>query len=68
MRLDVYLSNGKYIVIPLKGEVVLEKILNGTAQFIEMRDKDGTLHFVNVDHIVEAKECDKVDYRQGWGK
>ena len=64
MRIDVYLSNGKYIVVPLKGEVVLDRIMHSKDLFVEMRDKDGINHFVNADHIVEIKEIDFLDGRE----
>ncbi len=58
LRLDVYLTNGRYIVSIFKPEQILEHIRNGKDQFVLIRDKDGLDHLVNVDQIVEIKVID----------
>lgn len=55
MRLDVFLTNGRFIVVNRNTEAVLDDILYSKDQFVEITDKDGTLHYVSIDHIVEAK-------------
>lgn len=55
MRLDVFLTNGKFLVVTEDTEKVLDNIVHGKDNFVEIVDKNQLKHFVNVDHIVEVK-------------
>ena len=55
MRLDVFLTNGKFLVVTEDTENVLDNIVHGKDNFVEIVDKNQLKHFVNVDHIVEVK-------------
>ncbi len=55
MRLDVFLTNGKFLVVTEDTEKVLENILHGKDTFVEIVDKNELKHYVNIDHIVEVK-------------
>lgn len=54
-RLDVFLSNGRFIVVYENIEEVLDSIISGSDDFIEITDKEGNVHYVGIEHIVEAK-------------
>lgn len=55
MRLDVFLTNGKFLVVTEDAGKVLDDIVHGKDSFVEIVDKNQLKHFVNVDHIVEVK-------------
>ncbi len=64
MRLDVFLTNGKFLVVTEDTGKVLDNIVHGKDSFVEIVDKNQLKHFVNVDHIVEVKV---ILHPIGWG-
>ncbi|MBQ3736894.1 MAG: hypothetical protein II855_08205 [Candidatus Methanomethylophilaceae archaeon] len=62
LKVQIILSSGKFLYVTEKARDVLDNIRRGKDQFIEMQCTDGFRHYINVDHIVEAKEA-KEEYR-----
>ena len=59
LKIQVILSSGKFLYVTEKAKDVLDNILHGKDQLL---CTDGFRHYINVDHIVEAKEA-KEEYR-----
>ncbi len=56
LKVQIILSSGKFLYVTEKAKDVLDNIRRGKDQFIEMLCTDGFRHYINVDHIDEAKE------------
>lgn len=61
LKIQVILDNGRYLFVTEKAKEILDSIRYGKDQFIEMLCTDGYRHYVNFDHIVEAKEVKEVN-------
>ena len=56
LKIQIIPVRGNFLYLTEKAKDVLESIYHGKDQFIEMLCTDGFRHYINVDHIVEAKE------------
>ena len=56
LKIQIIPIRGNFLYVTEKAKDVLDNILHGKDQFIEMLCTDGFRHYINVDHIVEAKE------------
>ena len=56
LKLKIILDNDRHIRVTRGAKAVLDELMNGSGQFIEVKSKDGYRHYVNVNHIVEALE------------
>ena len=60
LKVQIILDSGRYLFVTDKAKEILDSIRYGKDQFVEMLCTDGFRHYVNVDHIVEAKEAKEV--------
>ena len=56
LKIQIIPVRENFLYVTEKAKDVLESIYHGKDQFIEMLCTDGFRHYINVDHIVEAKE------------
>ncbi len=55
MRLDLFLTTGRFLTVEQDTEKIIEEIRYGKSDFIEVVDKTGLRHLVNVNQIIEVK-------------
>ena len=60
LKVQIILDSGRFLFVTEKAKEILDSIRFGKDQFVEMLCTDGFRHYVNVDHIVEAKEAKEV--------
>ena len=60
LKVQIILDSGRFLFVTEKAKEILDSIRFGKGQFVEMLCTDGFRHYVNVDHIVEAKEAKEV--------
>ena len=60
LKVQIILDCGRFLFVTEKAKEILDSIRFGKDQFVEMLCTDGFRHYVNVDHIVEAKEAKEV--------
>ena len=60
LKVQIILDSGRFLFVTEKAKELLDSIRFGKDQFVEMLCTDGFRHYVNVDHIVEAKEAKEV--------
>ena len=60
LKVQIILDSGRFLFVTDKAKEILDSIRYGKDQFVEMLCTDGFRHYVNVDHIVEAKEAKEV--------
>jgi hypothetical protein len=56
LKIRIVLSSGKFLFVSDKAKDILDNIRHGNDQFIEMQCTDGYRHYINIDHIVDARE------------
>ncbi len=56
LKVRIVLSSGKFLYVTDKAKEILDNIRHGKDQFIEMQCTDGYRYYINIDHIVNARE------------
>lgn len=62
LNIQIFLTNGKSFCVVSGARKVMDDLLNGKDQFIEMQCTDGCHHYMNVDRIIDVKEIKEVPY------
>ena len=60
MMIQIILRSGKFLYVTDRAKEVLESIVGGKDQFVEMQCTDGHRHYVNIDHIADVLEVKEV--------
>ena len=58
--IQIILRSGKFLYVTDQSKEVLESIVGGKDQFVEMQCTDGHRHYVNINHITDVLEVKEV--------